>query len=227
VDPPRRMQTVVTSCFHGVWWNLVPAFGQAIHDLSGLRTEVVSLDGLACETEFVSTIHHAKTRVGYGAGDSERMRHILRRLGEGVTCYQIDLDVRLKRDFRPMADLPYDFIISRAFGMPKEVVETLGFIGCTGFYIAKPASAPLLEEILPELGELGVYDQRLLNQRLQHAAWREDRATMDGFEGRIDVCDYKGVSICVLPTEAILRTPDMEASWFGNHHHSFHPHIPG
>ncbi len=216
------MQTVVTSCFADRWWALVPEFVETVHRLSGLNTEIVSLDGKAYEAAFASTVHQPKA-VGYGAGDSERMRHILARLRQGVTCFQIDLDVRLKLDFRPMADLPYDFIISRAFGVPKEVVEALGFVACTGFYIAKPAAAPLLEPILAELGPLGIYDQNLLNRRLKDATWHQDRVTLGQFEGRIDVCEHDGVSICVLPREAILRTPEMDASWFGNHHHSFHP----
>lgn len=216
------MQTVVTSCFADRWWNLVPDFADLVHALSGLKTEVVSLDGKSLETPLVSTFHSPKA-LGYGAGDSERLRHILTRLEEGVTCYQIDLDVRLKLDFRPMADLPYDFIISRAFGVPKEVVEELGFVGCTGFYVAKPAAAPLLRPLLAELGPVGVYDQHTLNRRWRTWNWRQDRATMGGFEGRIDVCEHEGVSICVLPAEAILRTPEMDASWFGNHHHTFHP----
>lgn len=216
------MQTVVTSCFADWWWNLVPEFAETVHRLSGLNVEVVSLDGKAVNSPLVSTVHHPKP-LGYGAGDSERLRHILTRLKEGVTCYQIDLDVRLKRDFRPMADLPYDFIISRAFGVPKEVVEELGFVGCTGFYIAKPEAAPLLEPLLAELGPMGVYDQHTLNRRWRSETWRQDHVKIADFEGRIDVCEHEGVSVCVLPTEAILRTPDMDASWFGNHHHSFHP----
>lgn len=225
MDTLPIMQTVVTSCFSGKWWALVPDFAETVHRLSGLKVEVVSLDGNACTTPFVSTIHQPKA-LAYGAGDSERMRHILARLRQGLTCYQIDLDVRLKRDFRPMADLPYDFIISRAFGMPRDVVDEVGFVGCTGFYVAKPTAAPLLELLLSELGPEGVYDQNLLNWRLRDSGWRQDSAIIDGFEGRIDVTTYAGVSICVLPAEAILRTPDIEASWFGNHHHVFHPPNP-
>lgn len=216
------MQIVVTSCFQPKWWALVPELASSVYGLSGLKTEVVSLDGLSCETDLVSTVHHPDKELGYGAGDSERMRHILLRLSQGFTCYQIDLDVRLKRDIRCMADLPYDFIISRAFGMPRDVVDELGFVGCTGFYIAKPGCEPLLEPLLAELGPTGVYDQNLLNWRLRHSGWKEERVQLEEFEGRIDVCEHNGVRICILPAEAILRSPDIEASWFGNHHDTFH-----
>jgi len=80
----------------------------------------------------------------------ERMLKILR--NKGCPVINCDLDLILAKNIRPLIDLEYDLIISKEVGgdmaFPPEISKQLGFGLCTGFYIAKKGSLPLLTKTL-------------------------------------------------------------------------------
>jgi hypothetical protein len=209
---------VVTSCYGERFWAAVPSWLARIRSITELPVEIVSLDGRTWKAPHVRTINFTPGRVlEYGSGDRERTEHIVSRLEEGRICLQIDLDVYLKRDVDPIVGLPYDFIVSRAFRFPEDIVARLGFVACTGFYVAKPSALPLLRHLYSRLREGLVLDQAELNACLVESEWHNETVELLGFQGVADVCECRGVKICVLPKEVIARDDDLETSWFGNH----------
>lgn len=65
----------------------------------------------------------------------------------------VHLDLALFRDINSILQLPYDFIISRAFAFPEQTLKKLGFVGCTGFYVVKPEAQPFIMNCLAQMQE--------------------------------------------------------------------------
>lgn len=160
-----------------------------------------------------------------GSGHKHSLKHVIRATKFGSTCVQIDIDVVLKRSVAPLLDLPFDFITSRAFAFPAHARDRLGFVGCTGFYIAKPKSAPFCELVLQHINRNTFghpLDQLVLNSLLVEADedgrhWRET-ASASGEDFEMDAFEIQGCRIGVLPKETIERNDDLTGpSVFGNH----------
>ena len=153
-------------------------------------------------------------------------QRILRHLERGRSCIQIDLDVRMKRDFSVLSRLPYDFVVSRAFAFPPFAVKPLGFVAGTGFYIAKPTARPLCVKLPGDLRERlhrdSHLDQHALNLLLCATAdgghQRTEVIQLDGLAFDIDVFEVGACRIGVLPRATTERHPATEAGIFGNHH---------
>lgn len=235
---------VVTSCFGERFWLAVGPWVKHLEALSDCPIEVVSLDGRAydgdastCRT-FVADMLEAKTRYGTSAlppndaaivaRDGLRLDRLLFHLGRDRTCVHVDLDVRMKRDFSALCRLPYDFIISRAFHFPPFAAQKLGFVACTGFYIAKPSARHICDVLFRNIEENRYFsrlDQYVLNAMLCEVVRddvpRRETADLDGVSLDLDVFAFDGCSIAVLPREAIERNRETESSVFGNHDIAF------
>jgi hypothetical protein len=224
---------IVTSCYGASFWRAVTPWVAHLRAFNGSPIEVISLDGGAYEGDAldVATIYtaHRQKKPGYGDGDPLRLEQILRHLEQGRTCIQIDVDVRMKREFSSLSRLPYDFIVSRAFGFPTFAVKQLGFVGCTGFYIAKPSAQPLCTKMLLDIRERihphAYLDQHVLNAMLCAAAdgglQRQETIRLDGIAFALDVFEVEACRIGVLPRETIERSADANLAVFGNHHRFF------
>jgi len=218
------MQVIVTSCYGDTYWDFANEWSSHVRAATNLPIEIISLDGGRFQGPEVSSFLLPTSGTEQDPSDpvtirdSERLRHILGRITNGYTCVQIDMDVRVKRDLQPILDLPYDFIMSRAFGMPKPVVKELGFVGCTGFFVAKPGSLQLVNDLLTELtNSPGAGDQRVINNWFLGLDWRSEKISIGPFNGTASVCELRSARVCILPQKAISRNDDLASSWFGNY----------
>jgi hypothetical protein len=222
---------IITSCYGELFWSAVPLWCRHIMALDNVPIEIMSLDGsqFSLPGDQVSTIQTAneappESLAGGGCGDLARLEHIVARLRTGIACFQIDIDVRLKKSILPLARLPFDFLISRAFAFPPPARERLGFVACTGFYLAKPSSLPLCQELLARVRTRRhgtAWDQQALNYMLVECAdrgcWTTQTHNLNGVEAVIDAFTVDGCRIGVLPAQAILRNANVTAAQFGNH----------
>ena len=159
----------------------------------------------------------------------------LKRVQENVlrkhTSFQIDIDVSLKKDVSVLCRLPYDFLISRAFAFPAFAANALGFVACTGFYIAKEPSLPLCQILYENIfsNKFGSQlDQLVLNSMLCESILANpsvrESISLDNEDYEIDVFCIAGVRIGVLPKAFVERSSN-SAAIFGNHHTSVIDHF--
>jgi hypothetical protein len=224
-DRPLRF---VTACYGAPFWAAAPRWADGIRALHDAPIDIISLDGgqYAREDRDIATLKvDAGEALRYGLGDKIRLAHIAARLVDGVTCIQLDVDVELKRNVAPLVELPYDFIVSRAFAAPDFAAAALGFVACTGFYVAKPSSLPLCRNILRRVARRDHdtdLDQYILNVLLVDAAeaGRHARETvaLEGRDLEMDVFRVGRCRIGVLPAEAISRRDDPVGALYGVHH---------
>lgn len=216
---------IVTSCHGEYFWLAIEPWVEHLLEVDTCPIEIVSLDGRRYSgrrpgaSTFIVETKGGELR--WGAVDPIRLGRILFHLKQGRTCIQVDVDVRMKRKFSVLCDLPYDVIVSRAFDLPSFAAEKLGFVACCGFFIVKPSSGPLCEIWLRDLQQntrqLGT-DQEVLNAMMCEAQPpREETVQVGNLFLKMDVFEIAGCTLAVLPKEAILRDLDTEASLFGNH----------
>jgi hypothetical protein len=218
----------VSVCYGSEFWAAVPGWARHIRKISDAPVDILSLD----QQEYrdpaarISTIAiDVGGRHTWGFGDMARLALIAGHLERGTACVQMDIDVLLKRDVSPLLSLPYDFIVSRASAQPKPIAERMGFVACTGFYIAKPDAIDLCHAILSH-AENNTYDsdldQIVLNNLLleakQQNLWNRRDIAFDHTQLSIDEFECFGCRIAVLPSAVIQRNADLGSSLFGNHH---------
>jgi hypothetical protein len=244
---------IITSCYGQKFWSAVGGWLRNVREFNDISIEIISLDGGRYENKAMKIetilIEPKEIKLKYGAGDKYRMARILEKNRDGITCIQIDIDVILKRSISSLLDLPFDFIISRAFVFPANVAENMGFVGCTGFYISKPGALKFIKAMLARSGinsdskpkalkfikvmltrlrigsEVQFIDQLIINDMLLEAKnngqWLPKNIILDDTKFDIDVFLLHECSVAVLPKNFILRSPDIEDSIYGNHHSAF------
>jgi hypothetical protein len=227
---------IVTACYGPRFWLAVDEWTKHIRSYESWPIDIVSLDGQryvdANDTITTVNVNAPGVKLGWGNGDKYRTERVLAHLKGGVTCFQIDLDVLLKRSISILLDLPFDFLISRAFRCPPIAREKLGFVACTGFYLAKPAATGLCAAVLQHIASntYGSFlDQVVLNNMLVEAAergdWRQRSLISGGLGFDVDEFECCGCKIGVLAEAVILRSADREAALFGNHDSSLLEHF--
>ena len=149
-------------------------------------------------------IHRCRTpNLSRWSGDYVRLDLIKELCAKGHTCVQADLDIFFNENPILYCNIPYDFIISRGLGFPKEAVRRWGFSVCTGFYIIKPGAHELVDAWLALRQYRNGLDQENLNLKLleDDLSWRHECSAW--------VRDTLLVShdsrICVLPDRAVTR----------------------
>lgn len=127
---------------------------------------------------------------------------IIELCSQGFTCIHMDLDVALTRNLSPVIDNTHDLTLSRAFTFPEKTARKLGFVGCTGFYIATPSSLPLLKHwaaLIEDVIAQGISnsDQEVINHLMEDLDWRQETLTLDneGFENAITSWNSVGISV--------------------------------
>jgi hypothetical protein len=231
---PDCQHVIVTSCYGSRFWRSARNWAEHLRAFDQAPIEIIALDKgrldlpLQRVTTIAATVGSTPPR--YGDGDRFRLERIIGYLREGRTCFQIDLDVRMKRPFKCLAQLPYDFIVSRAFNFPNFAAERFGFVACTGFYVAKPSALPFAEALLRDINANvygSSYDQYVVNAILWGAAdngrHNRDSISLEGRSLDVDTFEAVGCRIGVLPRETILRSADFQQATFGNHDLSFVP----
>jgi hypothetical protein len=221
-----ELDRVVVSACHGErYWLAAAPWAAHLVALDKCPIEIVSLDGGSYHGNVAGvttvTADAKGVRLGWGVGERFQLERILLHLGQGRIGIHIDLDVRMKRDFSLLSSLPYDLIVSRAYGAPSFAVERLGFVACFGFWIAKPSAKGLCEIWLRHILEKTYgtdMDQNVFNAMLCRVdPPRQETVSLDGMSLQMDVFQLEGCRIGVLPKEAIERNTDTGASLFGNH----------
>ena len=172
---------------------------------------LVSLDGKT-NKDLISSVKYTfldtgkdNKSLGWGDGDLSRLEKISSLCANGSVSVHLDLDLALLKDISPILKLPYDFIISRAFAFPKHTVEKIGFVGCTGFYIAKPESLPLLDYWIKEMKRKSQVDQQSLNEIFEDLTWNTVKINLDNQEYKHAISSWNNISLLVLDTDALPR----------------------
>jgi len=159
-----------------------------------------------------------KISLVWGDGDLPRLQKIEELCMSGAVCVHVDLDLAFFRDITPILQLPYDFIISRAFAFPKDVSEKIGFVGCTGFYVAKPDSLPFLSYWIRLIERLTKVDQEAINQVFGDLEWKELECVGDHCTYSHTVSTWNDVSILVLDSKMLPRNiEDISDDSYGVH----------
>lgn len=213
IDDATTVVTVVHGAYHDFaagWIANLRATGcrAAIHVIV-LDTTEPRFDDPALTVERVGLANPV-----WGDGDYVRLRRIRELCNAGHTCLQIDIDCFFHVDPTIYTGLPQPFVISRGMRFPEMAVRAWGFSLCTGFYIAKPAALPLLDEWLALQPNRRGLDQEDLNLHLvqigvtwRHAMWP---LVTDAFVVSTDE------RIAVLPDRAVTRDPRFDS--FGGVH---------
>lgn len=218
---------IVTACYGSRYRGAIDGWSERLRRLSTAPITVLTLDGdrppvpvpdvTVIPTQVASEKPHR--------AELPRLEHVIRRLEDGVTCLQIDLDVYLKRWVEPVLDLDYDFIVSREvlgpLSFPVEMADRRGFVMCCGFYVARPGSLPLCrataEAMRDERYGEPTSDQRVMNLMLLDTEWTEVVHRDGGWTSRLSVTEYEGTRICVLDRNDIRRGYNVGGARFGNH----------
>jgi hypothetical protein len=231
-EQPERTDSgtvMITTCYGEPFWRAVGPWAAQLRAVTDCPIEIVSLDGRRHDEKIGTGIETVMADTGgaepaYGTGGRYRLERILSHLEAGRTCVQIDLDVRMKRDFSPLWRLPYDFIVSRALVFPEFAREKLGFVACTGFYVAKPTAIRFCRALIEHLARNTFgsgLDQYVVNAMLGNAGPpSEEVVHLDGISFGVTVFDVDGCQIAVLSKEAVERGDDTDISIFGNHSRS-------
>jgi Nucleotide-diphospho-sugar transferase len=222
---PELDRVVVSACHGERYWLALEPWVAHLVALDGCPIEIVSLDGGAYGggAPGVTTVSaDAKgVKLQWGVGERFQIERILFHLGRGRTGIHLDFDVRIKRDFSVLSCLPYDFIVSRAYGAPSFAVEKLGFVACLGFFIAKPSAKGICEVWLHNILEETYHtdmDQNVFNAMLcEVGPPRQEKVRLGDISLDMDVFELEGCRIGVLPKEAVERNLDTRTSIFGNH----------
>lgn len=225
VAMPELDRVVVSACHGERYWLALEPWAAHLVALDGCPIEIVSLDGGSYrgDTPGVTTVSADAKGVNlqWGVGERFQIERILFHLGQGRTGMHLDFDVRIKRDFSLLSRLPYDFIVSRAYGAPSFAVEKLGFVACLGFFIAKPSAKGLCEVWLRNILEETYHtdmDQNVFNAMLCEVdPPRQETIPLDDLSLDMDVFELEGCRIGVLPKEAVERNVDARASIFANY----------
>jgi hypothetical protein len=217
------MKTLIVSACHGErYWLVAEPWAKHLCAIGDCSIELVSLDGRAYSSRQVTTIHRNANgiKLKWGVGERFQIERIIYHLERGGVAGHLDLDIRLKRDFTELSNLPYDFIVSRAYGAPDFAVKEFGFVACLGAWIAKPSALKLCQEWLRAIDNRTYdddMDQNVFNAMLCEAGRpRQERVSFLGLSLTMDVFTLEGATIGVLPKEAIERNLGKTAI-FGNH----------
>lgn len=219
---------IVTSCYGSGYWGALGEWAKHIKALSDCSVEVIALDDLDIPQEVANGISVVRPRISqdprYGSGDLFRMEHILDYIQQNRCCFQIDIDVHLVRNFTELLTLPYDFVLSRAFAFPEFAAKRIGFVGCTGFYFAKPRAKVFCEDVIKNIRTNAFnshLDQYVINSMICTPAvlesHRQEKKDLSGIELEMDVFHVNGCEIAILPIKALDRSANGSAI-FGNHH---------
>jgi hypothetical protein len=231
VDQYSRI--VVTSCF-GSYWGSCKRWVEHTRFKCNLPIHILSIDGRHLTDDFGEEVFvHPVKVTSEDVLDAElhRLEFIVDRLGSGISCAQIDLDVLLKRDIADLFTIDADFIASQAFGLPEFMASRFGFVACLGFFIAKPPSAMLCAEIVKAMQESRYgeehprrIDQYILNKLVfdqivsgEMKPFTETSPSGVPFGEPYRSSEYRGIKVCVLARDTILRGPNLAQSTFGNH----------
>jgi hypothetical protein len=214
-------RVVVSACHGEQYWLVAEPWAKHIAAVDGCRVELVSLDGGSTDGVSTFIMDASSVKLQWAVGERFQIERIIWHLGQGRIGMHVDLDVRLKREFsEPLSSLPYDMIISRAYGSPLFAVEKLGFVACLGFWIAKPRAKGLCELWLRNILEKTygtAMDQDVFNFMLCAAPPpRQETVRLGELSLDMDVFELEGCKIGVLPKEAVERNLD-RTSIFGNH----------
>lgn len=228
----QSSRIVVTSCF-GSHWASCKRWVEHTRFKCNLPIHILSIDGRYLTDDFGESVFvHPVEVTSEDVIDAElhRLEFIVDRLASGISCAQIDLDVLLKRDIADLFTIDADFIASRALGLPEFMATRFGFVACLGFFIAKPPSAELCAEIVKGMRERRYakdhrrIDQYVLNKLLfdqivtgEMKPFRETSPSTGPFDEPYSASEYRGIKVCVLAGETIVRGPNLARSTFGNH----------
>jgi hypothetical protein len=223
----------LTACCYGEdFQKVIKKWTEHIRSVCQVPLEIISLDDFVFnnpdENITTFTIKTNKENLRYYEGDSYRLSRIIEHIKNGEICFQVDIDTYFKKDFSRLASLPFDFIMSRAFLHPKEIVEVFSYAACTGFFVAKPSSYDFCKEWLDNLisGKNCLethpwIDQWPINYMLLNSfnkkLYEKREVCLDGHTFEVDEFTYKGCKIAILPNEIISRTGDITDSIYGNH----------
>jgi hypothetical protein len=138
-----------------------------------------------------------KESLKWGSGDLPRLQKIIELCSQGFICIHMDLDVVLIKNISILLEKANGLVFSRAFTFPEKTAEKLGFVGCTGFYIATPESVNLLkywvsliEKSIRE--KVSNSDQASINDEiLERLNWNSE--TIKIFEGNLKTLSVHGM----------------------------------
>ena len=175
------------------------------------KFHLISLDG-ETNKSLISSVEYSFINIGkdnkslaWGDGDLVRLEKVASLCESGSISVHLDLDLALLKDISPILKLPYDFIISRAFAFPKRTVEKIGFVGCTGFYIAKPESLPLINYWIKRIKRKSQVDQQSLNEIFMDLKWSSEKINLDNQEYENAVSFWNNISLLILDSDALPR----------------------
>ena len=147
-----------------------------------------------------------------------RLAKVIELCRKGYQCVLIDIDVALHKPIAPLFDAPQDLVFSRAFGTPRDCVQKIGFVACTGFWIASPAAVPFLSHWLADMETDHGVDQNVLNPRFMDLHWQSASFDIDGVVFDNSVASTEECSVAVLDRRLIERGIDRFEVTLGNHH---------
>ena len=175
------------------------------------KFHLVSLDEKR-NKDLISSVEYSFSDIGkdnkllaWGDGDISRLEKVANLCENGSISVHLDLDLALLKNIAPILKLPYDFIISRAFAFPSNVVEEIGFVGCTGFYVAKPESLPFINYWIKRIKIKSQVDQQSLNEIFKDLIWSSEKVNLDNYEYEHAVSFWNNISLLVLDSEVLPR----------------------
>ncbi len=135
-----------------------------------------------------------------------------------------DMDIIVEKDIGPLVNLPYDIIISTEIGganaFPKECSEKLGFGVCSGFYAIKPSAISFLLELFKIMEERkynNYSDQVNMMNIFINTPHTITTELMDNGKFINRIISIKGIKICVLDFNAVIRDPIYSKGQYANH----------
>jgi hypothetical protein len=151
----------------------------------------------------------------YAWWDANRILSIMNDLkNKDCPVVHCDIDVIVEKDLQPLVALPYDFIIStEPRGFPLELTQQLGFGLCSGFYIAKRGSLPLLEIMFTKMITGTSYSDQVNLQ--QHIL--DHKYTITETEYGKEITLENGFCILGLAEKYVTRDPIYQREQFANH----------
>jgi hypothetical protein len=232
----QSQRIVVSSCFGG-HWECVERWADHTHFKCRLPIHIVSVDGDRLQDDFgEGRFVHPPPAPSKSPLDAlaYRLDFIVDKLGSGISCAQVDLDVLVTRNIGDLFDIDADFIASRAFRLPDFMAAAFGYVACLGFFIAKPPAVELCLEIANAMRDrryedetgLGLIDQYVVNKiffdEILAGAMKPFTQTApptDAFEPYL-ISEYRGTRVAILGPNTIVRGDNLGRARHGIHHPS-------
>jgi hypothetical protein len=133
-----------------------------------------------------------------------------------------DIDNIIEKDISPLVNLPYDLIISTEIGgtkaFPAECSSKIGFGVCSGFYIIKPSATSFLLELALNM-TMRNYDSYSDQVNIMNMIVNTPHTIHEEHMGDYvnKIITVKGITICVLDFQAVIRDPICTKDQYTNH----------